>query len=89
MERTQPNLTDEALRRLIEQPSHGALVLIGTARLRYRPGRADDMAMSIAIHTILKPLPHVVRATRALPDLTGITRREAALRLRAAAETLG
>jgi hypothetical protein len=101
MERTQPSLTDEALRRLIEQPSYDAQVLIVTARmLEMDPTepmtqRAGGMAMTIAIDTVLKPLPKaaaddsVARATRALPDLTGITRGEAALRLRKAAKDLG
>lgn len=101
MERTQPTLTDEALRRLIEQPSYGAQVLIVTARmLEMDPtepmtGRAGHMAVNIAIDTVLKPLPQAVRddsvdrATRALPDLAGITRGEAALRLRKAAKALG
>ncbi|MEU1275303.1 hypothetical protein [Streptomyces sp. NPDC005799] len=101
MDLTQPNPTDEALRRLIDQPSYGAQVLIVTARmLELDPtepmtNRAGGMAMNIAVDAILKPLPQVVRddsferATRVLPDLTGITRGEAALRLRAAAEALG
>jgi len=101
MERTQPTPIDEALRRLIEQPSYGAQVLIVTARmLEMDPtepmtNRAGGKAMTIAIDTILKPLPRAVgddsltRATRALPDLTGITRGEAALRLRKAARDLG
>lgn len=101
MDLTQPTPTDEALRRLIEQPSYGAQVLIVTARmLEMDPDqpmdqRAGGMAMTIAIDTVLKPLPRAVaddsiaRATRALPDLTSITRGEAALRLRTAAEVLG
>ena len=101
MERTHPTPTDEALQRLIEQPSYGAQILIVTARmLEMDPtepisNRASGMAMTIAIDTVLKTLPQVVRddsidrATRVLPDLTGITRGEAALRLRAAAEVLG
>lgn len=101
MDLTQPTPTDEALRRLIEQPSYGAQVLIVTARmLEMDPAepmstRAGGTAMTIAIDTVLKPLPQFVRddsidrATRSLPDLTGITRGEAALRLRKAAEALG
>ncbi|MDT7847226.1 hypothetical protein [Streptomyces justiciae] len=92
---------DEALQRLIDQPSYGAQVLVVTARMlemdpeQPMDNRAGGMAMTIAIDAVLKPLPQVVRddsiarATRALPDLTGITRGEAALRLRAAAEALG
>ncbi len=99
---TQPPDIDEALRRLIEQPSYGAQVLIVTARMLERDPaepmtrRAGGLAMTIAIDAVLKPLPQVViddsvaRATRALPDLTGdITRGEAALRLRDAAKALG
>jgi len=101
MDLTQPTPTDEALRRLIDQPSYGAQVLIVAARLlemdptEPMTGRAGGMAMTIAIDTVLKNLPQVVsddsvaRARRALPDLSGITRGEAALRLRAAAEALG
>jgi hypothetical protein len=101
MERTHPDPTDEALRRLIEQPSYAAQVLIVTARmLEMDPaepmtGRAGAMAMNIATDTVLTPLPQVVRADsitrarRVLPDLSAITRGEAALRLRAAAKELG
>jgi len=101
MERTQPTPTDEALRHLIEQPSYGAQVLIVAARIlemdpaELMTGRVGGMAMTIAIDTVLTPLPKVVaddsvaRAKRALPDLANITRGEAALRLRAAAEALG
>jgi hypothetical protein len=100
MERTHPDPTDVALRRLIEQ-SYGAQVLIVMARmLEMDPaepmtGRAGAMAMDIATDAVLTPLPHVVRADsidrarRVLPDLSGITRGEAALRLRAAAKELG
>jgi hypothetical protein len=101
MDLTQPTPTDVALRRLIEQPSYGAQVLIVMARmLEMDPaepmtGRAGAMAMNIATDAVLTPLPHVVRADsidrarRVLPDLSGITRGEAALRLRAAAKELG
>ncbi|MCF2130147.1 hypothetical protein L1I79_27495 [Strepomyces sp. STD 3.1] len=99
---TQPPDIDEALRRLIEQPSYAAQVLLVTARMLEMDAaepmsdRAAGMAMTIAIDAVLKPLPQAVsddsvaRATRALPVLTdGITRGEAALRLRAAARDLG
>lgn len=101
MERTQPDPTDEALRRLIEQPSYGAQLLNVTARMLTMDSTAamDDASlrrgMDIATDTVLKDLPEVVRsialerARKAIPDLAGITRGEAALRLRAAAETLG
>lgn len=101
MERTHPSPEDVALQRLIDQPSYGAQVLVVTARmLEMDPiepmsTRAGGMAMTIAIDAVLATLPQVVRddsiarATRALPDLTGITRGEAALRLRKAAEALG
>lgn len=101
MERTQPDPTDEAVRRLLEQPSYGAQVLIVTARMlemdpaQPMTARAGGLAMQIAVDAVLAPLPQVVRddsferATRALPELTGITRGEAALRLRAAARSLG
>jgi hypothetical protein len=101
MERTHPDPTDEALRRLIEQPSYAAQVLIVAARMlemdsaQPMTGRAGGLAMNIATDAVLTPLPHVVRADsiararRVLPDLSGITRGEAALRLRAAAKGLG
>ena len=101
MERTHPDSTDEALRRLIEQPSYAAQVLIVAARmLTMDPdapmtGRAGGMAMEIATDTVLATLPEAVRedsigrARRVLPDLSGITRGEAALRLRAVAQELG
>ncbi|MFF9269107.1 hypothetical protein [Streptomyces rochei] len=99
---TQPPDIDEALRRLIEQPSYAAQVLTVTARmLEMDPTepmttRAGGIAMTIAVDAILTPLPRAVsddsmdRVTRAMPDLAdGITRGEAALRLRAAARALG
>ncbi|WP_406157721.1 hypothetical protein [Streptomyces canus] len=101
MERTQPDPVDEGLRVLLTEPTYAAQVLIVTARmLEMDPaepmtGRAGGMAMNIATDTVLTPLPQAVRddsidrATRVLPDLSGITRGEAALRLRAAAEVLG
>lgn len=98
----EPSDIDVALRVLLDQPSYAAQVLIVTARMlemdptQPMSDRAGGMAMTIAIDTVLKPLPQVInddsvaRATRALPDLTGdITRGEAALRLRAAAKELG
>ncbi|WP_330339381.1 hypothetical protein [Streptomyces sp. NBC_00557] len=100
MERTQLDLTDEALRRLIEQPSYAAQLLTIAARLLQMDASAamDDAtlrrAMNIAIDAVLANLPEAVRETaleRAeshLPDLAGVTRGEAALRLRAAAEVL-
>ncbi|MEU3507930.1 hypothetical protein ABZ733_08360 [Streptomyces longwoodensis] len=99
---TQPPDIDEALRRLIEQPSYGAQILIVTARMLEMDAAepttwtARRRAWNIAIDAVLGRLPEAVRhdsierAQRALPDLTGsITRGEAALRLRAAAERLG
>jgi len=101
MDLTQPTPTDEALRRLIEQPSYAAQVLIVTARIletdpgEPMTGQAGATATSIAVDTVLKPLPQAVRedsavrARRVMPDLSGITRGEAAVRLRSAAEALG
>ncbi|MFI5685875.1 hypothetical protein [Streptomyces sp. NPDC051636] len=101
MERTQPDPTDEALRRLIEQPSYGAQLLNFAARLLNMDATADmddaslRRAMNIATDAVLKDLPEVVRdialqrARSHMPPLTGITRGEAALRLRAAAGALG
>lgn len=101
MERTQPDPVDEGLRILLTTPSYAAQVLIVAARmLEMDPaepmtGRAGSMAMNIATDTVLKPLPAAVRddsvdrARRVLPDLSGITRGEAALRLRAAAQDIG
>ncbi|MFE9935877.1 hypothetical protein [Streptomyces hirsutus] len=101
MERTQPPDIDEALRRLIEQPSYGAQALIVTARMLELDSTepvtrlACERALDIAADTILRNLPDVVcsdsmdRVYRALPPLTQITRGEYALRLRAAAKELG
>ncbi|MFF9043316.1 hypothetical protein [Streptomyces parvulus] len=99
---TQPPDIDEALRRLIEQPSYAARLLVVTARMLEMDATepmtdvADRRALNIATDVILTPLPQAVRddalarATRARPVLTdGITRGEAALRLRAAARDLG
>jgi hypothetical protein len=101
MERTHPDPIDEALHRLIEQPSYGAQVLVCTARMLTMDAdeamTADSLrrAMAIATDTVLGTLPEAVRnialerALRAVPhDLTGITRGEAALRLRAAAKAI-
>jgi hypothetical protein len=102
MERTQPDPTDEALRRLIEQPSYAAQVLIMTARLlemdatEPMTGLARERAIDIASDSILRTLPQIVctdslsRAYRVLPSTPApITRGEYALRLRAAAKELG
>jgi hypothetical protein len=102
MERTQPDPTDEALRRLIEQPSYAAQVLITTARLlemdatQPMTGLARERAIDIASDSILRTLPEVVcrdslaRAYRVLPGTPEpITRGEYALRLRATAKDLG
>jgi len=101
MERTQPDPVDEGLRVLLTQPTYAAQVLIVAARmLTMDPdapmsGRAGAMAMEIATDTVLATLPEAVRedsigrARRVLPDLSGITRSEAALRLRAVAQELG
>ncbi|RSR98045.1 hypothetical protein EF913_28355 [Streptomyces sp. WAC04189] len=99
---TQPPDIDEALRRLIEQPSYAAQVLIVFARMleldaaETATWTARRRAWEIATDAVLRELPEVVscdsiqRAQGALPDLTGnITRGEAALRLRAAARALG
>lgn len=101
MERTQPDPRDEALRRLIDEPSYAARVLTTTARLLEMDPTvpmtnvAGGLAMNIAADTVLQSLPDVVRrdnldrAADAVPDLAGVTRGEAALRLRAAAKALG
>lgn len=101
MERTQPDPRDEALRRLIDEPSYAAQVLKTTARLLEMDptvpmtDAALGRATNIAADTVLQKLPDVIRrdsldrAAAAVPDLTGITRGEAALRLRAAAKELG
>ncbi len=101
MERTQTDPTDVALRRLIEQPSYAAQVLIVMARMLEMDGTqlmspvARRCALDIATDTVLGTLPEVVlrdsleRAHRVMPDLSDGTRGEAALRLRAAARSLG
>ncbi|MBK3572619.1 hypothetical protein JHN63_02025 [Streptomyces sp. MBT65] len=101
MERTQTDPTDEALRRLIEQPSYAAQVLIVMARMLEMDGTqpvgpvAQRRALDIATDTVLGTLPEVVRrdslerAHRVMPDLSAGTRGETALRLRAAAKNLG
>ncbi|MFJ6073676.1 hypothetical protein ACIQFU_23015 [Streptomyces sp. NPDC093065] len=99
---TQPPDMDEALRKLVEQPSYAARVLVFTAGLLERDpaepmtDRAGGLAMTMAIDAVLGKLPQAVRddsvarATTAMPDLTGdITRGEAALRLRAASKSPG
>lgn len=103
MDLTQTNPTDEALRRLIEQPCYAGQVLIVTARmLEMDPtepmtNRAGGMAMTIAADAVLKQLPDAVRddsldraagVVSVLGEPTGITRGEYALRLRAAAKEL-
>ncbi|MFE3853406.1 hypothetical protein ACFXPN_20000 [Streptomyces griseorubiginosus] len=101
MERTQPDPVDEGLRVLLTEPTYAAQVLLVAARMltmdsdEPMTGRVGGMAMNIATDAVLTPLPQAVRedslirARRVLPDLSGITRGEAALRLRAAAEELG
>src|SRR5689334_22636476 len=66
MERTQPPDIDEALRRLITQPSYGAQVLTVTARMleidAVQPltGLAREHALDIAVDAILRTLPDIV-----------------------------
>lgn len=100
MERTQPHDMDEALRRLIDQPSYAAQVLTVTARMLELDAAqpvttlARERALDIAADTILRNLPAAVardsmdRVYRALPPLAPITRGEDALRLRATAKGL-
>ncbi|GAA1431769.1 hypothetical protein GCM10009601_51430 [Streptomyces thermospinosisporus] len=101
MERTDHNSADEALRHLLGQPSYAAQVLLVTATiLELAPTRPVDHetrehALDVAHDAILATLPDPVsrdamdRAYRALPELTGISRGEYALRLRHAAKELG
>ncbi|MFJ2515591.1 hypothetical protein ACIPEL_36240 [Streptomyces griseoviridis] len=101
MEPTHHAITDEALQRLIAQPSFTSQVLTRTADyLDMEPTKlmtewADGIAMQAAADTVLTDLPQAVRdevysrLARHTPDTTGITRGEAALRLRAAARDLG
>ncbi|MFB7162305.1 hypothetical protein [Streptomyces sp. NPDC056242] len=100
MERTQPNPIDEALQRLLTEPSYAAQTLIVAARMleldAAQPvtGTARENAFAIAIATILTPLPEVVRdessgrAREAFPPLTPISRGEYAIQLRDAAKGL-
>ncbi|MFE6903812.1 hypothetical protein ACFVFJ_44525 [Streptomyces sp. NPDC057717] len=100
MERTHRTSFDEALQRLLTEPSYAAQTLIVTARMleldAAQPvtGTARENAFDIAIATILTPLPEVVhnesrdRAREAFPPLTPISRGEYALQLRDAAKGL-
>jgi len=101
MERTQPTPTDEAIRRLLEQPSYAAQALVVTARMlemdagQPMTGRSRERAIDIAADVIMSTLPDGVardsmaRLYRVLPPLADITRGEYALRLRSAAKALG
>ncbi|MDT0476229.1 hypothetical protein RM863_29300 [Streptomyces sp. DSM 41014] len=101
MEPTHHPVTDEALQRLIAQPSFTSQVLTRTAdHLDMDPTTpmsewAGGIAMQAAVDLVLADLPQAVqdevhdRLARHTPDTTGITRGEAALRLRAAAKDLG
>lgn len=96
---TRPNPFDEALRRLLTQPSYAAQTLLVTARMleldadQPMTGLAREGAIDVAADTILSRLPDVVcqdslaRAYDAMPPLTA-TRGEYALQLRDAAKGL-
>ncbi|MEU6661237.1 hypothetical protein [Streptomyces sp. NPDC046821] len=95
-----PTPIDEALERLLTEPSYAAQTLIVTARLLEMDAAepltplARKHALTIASDAILAKLPDVVRrdsidrALVAMPDLDTITRGEYALRLRDAAKSL-
>lgn len=101
MERTHLSPEDVALRRLIEQPSYGAQILVVTARMlemdaaEAMTGLAYERALDIAADIIVGQLPDAVsedaldRVYRVRPPIAAVTRGEYALRLRAAAKELG
>ncbi|TLQ45775.1 hypothetical protein [Streptomyces marianii] len=101
-ERTDLTPIDEALHKLLNQPSYAAQTLLVTARMleldadQPMTQTAREQALDIGADTILSRLPDAVhedslaRAYKALPAVPSlsITRGEFALRVRKAAEAL-
>lgn len=101
MDLTHPSRSDEALRRLIDQPTYSAQVLIVMARIlemdRKLPltDTVRRQALDISIYAVLGTLPPAVRhdsldrVRAVMPDMADCTRGQAAVSLRTAANNLG